>query len=50
MKVIFNSRDLDISAGLMASMLGDVPFTDNEIYTDYEDLIVESMDYAVEYR
>ncbi len=53
MREIFNSRDLDMSAGLMASMLGDIPFTDSRIdedYVEYEDLIVDAMDYEVRSR
>ena len=53
MREIFNSRDLDMSAGLMASMLGDIPFADNRVdedYVEYEDLIVDAMDYEVRPR
>jgi len=46
----FNSRDLDMTAGLMSSMFGEISFADQD-FEDYyteEDLIEDAMDYCIE--
>ena len=51
MREIFNSRDLNMSANLMQSLLGEVQFIEPDIvdedYIDDEAFRVDAMDYEI---